>query len=240
LSAQAFAERSKYPRAQENPLTDTDSSEATRLTSRPTCKQPQSSNGLSHLDTFAGISIFAAQSTVAASTIPDVQPWLNVLDSELKQYQDAIQSLCLRRIVFCERIAHPEIPDPAGLFEKETNTIYFKADLARLSTFSRTIHHELFHAIYARFPDRQLDDAWQTFHRKADYIGRAKAHGMTDHPQDFVTAYAMSAPEEDMAETYAYLKSKDKGIASPNAVLTQKIERLKEFLGRHVDLSKLF
>lgn len=170
----------------------------------------------------------------------------SLLDSEIRLYPTGFfQRIGLQRLVLCEGLAYRE-QARAAVPSWETATLYL--DVRRGAQHPGyqiwVLHHELFHIIDFN-DDGQLspDPEWEAINdRTFTYGGGGALHqeyvpdGRTPLAAGFVRMFAMTAVEEDKAETYAMLMVAPAEMARRTAsdrILLAKAELLQSRLGRH-------
>jgi hypothetical protein len=163
-----------------------------------------------------------------------VESYVPTLGEALQPYPDAvIDMLGPQHIVLINNLKSTS-GDPCGLFDSETKTIYLEVAPTPAYDRPRVIHHEMFHAMYARGAAlKQIDRSAWTNPAGFSYLGTERYKTATLSP-GFVSTYAMSDIQEDMAETFAYLatggNAKIWGDVKCDDVLKAKIRRIKEFV----------
>ena len=175
-----------------------------------------------------------------------VLKYLKLLQQELNKYPKTfLQRAGVKRIVVCKGLSSLGysacgFPDPGG------KAVYYNYTAFNNAYSRKTIHHELYHMIEAKF-NRNIyykDPDWSKLNSK-DFKygkgGRKFAWGESNskkpfHPKiGFVTVYATSALEEDKAEVYAALFVEEINAClhdwiREDEILKNKVNYMKDFL----------
>ncbi|HEY3999571.1 MAG TPA: putative zinc-binding metallopeptidase [Candidatus Xenobia bacterium] len=172
--------------------------------------------------------------------VDQVQRFTSLLSDEFGLYPASLlQASHLQGIVLCHHLAfagqtRQAVPD------FQHHVLYLEADPGdRLSYYQRlTIHHEFFHVVDNEQDTLYRDEAWMKLNPPGFEYGlggKSFRDGEAGdfHPFGFISTYAQSAPEEDKAETFAYLMVRYGTImrrAVRDPVLAAKVAAMKSRL----------
>lgn len=175
-----------------------------------------------------------------------VLKYLKLLQHELNKYPKTfLQRAGVKRIVVCKGLSSLGysacgFPDPGG------KAVYYNYTAFNNAYSRKTIHHELYHMIEAKF-NRNIyykDPDWAKLNSKDFKYGKGGRKFKWDESNSnkpfhsktgFVTAYATSALEEDKAEVYAALFVEEISAClhdwiKEDEILKNKVNYMKDFL----------
>lgn len=172
----------------------------------------------------------------------DVRWYAPLLIDEFGFYPQALVSLSrLQRIVLCRSLSFAGQPRQA-VPDFQHHVLYLQADKGDdLSLYLRmVIHHEFYHMIDNEVGTLYRDPEWDGLNPPSFRYGNGGA-SVPRIPSEatssrlyrgggFVSRYAMAAPEEDKAETFAYLMVRYGHVmaqARTDVVLRAKVALLK-------------
>ena len=175
-----------------------------------------------------------------------VLKYLTVLQKELDKYPDDFwHNAGVNSIVVCKDLssygyyAH-------GFANPWSKTVYYNYNMCIKIYSKKTIHHELYHMIEAKYNGNiyYKDPVWAKFNSKEFKYGRGgRFFKWNDsntkeryHPSEgFVSPYAASALEEDKAEVYSNLFVEEISAClndwiKEDEILKNKVDYMKDFL----------
>jgi hypothetical protein len=180
-----------------------------------------------------------------------VLKYLKILQKELNKYPKTfLQRAGIKRIVVCKELSSwgysaGGLPEPGG------KAVYYNYAVCSNVSSQRTVHHELYHMIEAKFNSdtHYKDPDWAKLNGRDFKYGKGgRRFKWNDsnrkkpfHPKTgFVTAYATSALEEDKAEVYAGLFVEEISAClhdwiREDEILRNKVNYMKDFLLRCCD-----
>lgn len=171
------------------------------------------------------------------------------LSKELSIYSAKVfKQSKLRSIILCKKLvsggdrkAGLAALKLQGLIWLLGNNIYFDVEAPLDSYARKVIHHELYHLIDCCDDFNGLyDNHWKKLNHSGftyyDDLLVGQQHKPAAKPANgFISTYAMTAVEEDKAETFSHMIVDYKGIekvAKTDAVLRRKMERMKVLMNK--------
>lgn len=177
--------------------------------------------------------------------------YLALLQTEVNKYpEDFLQEAGVKSIVFCDGVSSHGLsaggfPDPKG------KAVYYNYNACKCIYSKKTIHHELYHMIEAKFNGSSYykDPVWAKLNSNDFKYGKGGRHFKWNdsnsekpfHPRTgFITPYATSALEEDKAEVYSALFVEEISTClhewiSEDEILRNKVNYMKDFLLQYSD-----
>ena len=171
--------------------------------------------------------------------------YLTLLQTELNKYPEGfLQEAGIKSIVVCNSVSSHGL-SAFGFADSRGKSIY--CTYGGFHTyFKKTIHHELYHMIEAKFNRSSYykDPVWAKLNSNDFKYGKGGRHFKWNdsnskksfHPSPgFITAYATSALEEDKAEVYTGLFVEEISTClgewiSEDEILRNKVNYMKDFL----------
>ena len=139
----------------------------------------------------------------------------NKISKSLNIYKnDFLNKIRLKYVVICENLKISEIP-ALGFANPEMKTLIFNLNTEN-KFFERVLHHEVFHFIH--FDKENIFDqiVWgklntlDFIYKECSTCSNKVSLEYIDKKKGFLTDYSMSAPFEDMAEVYSFMKTNKK------------------------------
>ena len=192
-------------------------------------------SGVALLEATKGIDLSLANGAVHAST-PSAEHLAHaraVVSRELARYPAAfLDAVRLRGLVLADDLVEgdkpiPSLPNVGGLMLLDVHA----AD----SDLVRTLHHEIYHfADLADDGHLAPDPAWESLNAQGFAYGAGGRSlrnwaARADDVPGFVSGYATSGPEEDKAETFAFVLARSSVVrdrAKTDPVLAAKVREI--------------
>ena len=145
-----------------------------------------------------------------------------------------LNKINLRFVVLCKDLEVASIP-ALGVPNHPLKTIIININTNNYK-LSRTIHHEIFHLINEQYKELFNYDKWNNFNSEGfeykDCSTCADKFGLKllKTKKGFLSEYAQSTAEEDMAETFSFLmvnNSEFEKVLQEDSILRRKINFIK-------------